>query len=175
MLRGKFSLACTGSSLLLLGSLGTEGDKMLILEFQNCSYCGYSSYSYRYRYTVAFQFQIDAWWKSLWFSEKSPSTTLKILSIGGNAPKQVSLSLGQTTSVLDKRLFRSMMESLRNGLQWKRPYFRRQDFKSFQREAASLVSWEILRGEALYIKWAVLCGSTYRRLLQPTTCVSILS
>ena len=33
ILRGKFSLACTGCSLLLLGSLGTEGDKMLILNF----------------------------------------------------------------------------------------------------------------------------------------------
>ena len=50
MLRGKFSLACTGCSLLLLGNLGTEGDKMLILKFQNCSYCGYSSYRYSYRY-----------------------------------------------------------------------------------------------------------------------------
>ena len=50
-----------------------------------------------------------------------------------------------------------------------------QDFKSFQREAASPVTWEILRGEALYFNWIVLCGSTYRHILQLTTCFSILS
>ena len=64
MLRGKFSLACTGCSLLLLGNLGTEGDKMLILKFQNCSYCTVATVATvataTATGTVAFQFQKDA-------------------------------------------------------------------------------------------------------------------
>ena len=132
--------------------------------------------------TVAFQFQKDAWWKSLRFFQKSPSTTLQIPSIGGNAPKQVSLSLGQTTSILDKRLPRSMMESLRNGLQWKRPYFRRQDFKSFQREAASPITSCIschignIKKRSIIVQLdCSLRKHIYRHFLHLTTCPSRLS
>ena len=116
-------------------------------QYGSCSFRkrSYSSYSYRY--------------SSFSISErhlmKKPSTRLQIPSIGGNAPKQDSLSLGQTTTVLDKRLFRSMMESLRNGLQWKGSFFvaRILNHSSVKlhllSQAASPVTLEILRREAL--------------------------
>ena len=84
--------------------------------------------------------------------------------LGGNAQKQVSVAFRANNIIFGQKTFQIHDGQSEDGLQWKKSYFRRQDFKSFQREAASPVRWEILRREALYFNCTVLCGTRVSRL-----------
>ena len=104
ILRGKFSLACTGCSLLLLGSLGTEGDKMLILKFQNCSYCSYRCCSYSYSYSSFSISESHLMKKPLILREITKYYSADSF-LGGNAQKQVSVAFRANNIIFGQKTF----------------------------------------------------------------------
>ena len=111
ILRGKFSLACTGCSLLLLGSLGTEGDEMLILKFQNCSYCSYRCCSYSYSYS-SYRYRYCSFSISERHLMKKPLILREITKyysadsfLGGNAQKQVSVAFRANNIIFGQKTF----------------------------------------------------------------------
>ena len=128
--------------------------------------------------TVAFQFQKDTWWKSLWFSEyyigdsfcrrKCPKTGL--FKFWAN-----NISFGQKTFQIHDGKSEEWVAV--EGI-----FFRRQDFKSFQREAASPITSCIschignIKKRSIIVQLdCSLRKHIYRHLLHLTTCLSRLS